>query len=173
MAKKFILIAGILMILGSVAVLFFRSPSLSPTGAQRDGEEDGGAISGELSKLPDTDISAGFPKGDTVEIGTPLGSVRTKNFYLRAVGGDEASVTILKKTEYFISYSTLDSGFWIAITSKDFSVNRALAERDFLETLGVTQSDACRLDVMVSVPYNVDPARAGQRYGLSFCPEGL
>lgn len=180
MPKKYIIIlvlAAALVVLGVSAYLSLRAPVVVPQGGNAEsGTAENEVLSPAASApewQPDPETAAGFPKGETIAIGTPSGSVVVKNFYPRIVGGEEESVVILKTPSYFVSYDTFDSSFWIALTAKPFSEARVLAEKDFLAMLGIGQDDACRLEVKVGVPYRADPSQAGKSTGLSFCPGRL
>lgn len=84
-------------------------------------------------------------------------------------GGD---VRFKETTSYSINYFPEDSGFIISISSPNIQVARDMAEKDFIQTLDISQADACKLTVSLAVPFSVNEKAAGINYGLSFCPNG-
>jgi hypothetical protein len=69
-----------------------------------------------------------------------------------------------------ILYSSTDGTFSISIEKKPLNVYREKASLYFLQLFKVTQLDACKLNVFVGIPAEVDRELAGQSLGLSFCP---
>lgn len=75
----------------------------------------------------------------------------------------------MKKQTYEITrVSSLDE-YAIVIYGSPFESARAEAEQAFLQKLGVTPEQACRLKVTISTPVFVNPEESKQTYGLSFC----
>lgn len=110
------------------------------------------------------------PEGEMIEIGTPKGAVRVKNFYPEKSDLDESgSIRIASGDGYFISYDTVASRFWIAVTGATFASVRSRAETDFVSRLGISQNDACNLDVSVGVPWSAANPLSGVDLPLSFC----
>ena len=66
-------------------------------------------------------------------------------------------------------YSENDGSFSIAIEKEPISINRKLASEYFLDLLKITTVEACKLKVLVGVPYGVNQGLSGQNLGLSFC----
>ncbi|MBU0732042.1 hypothetical protein KKC88_04140 [Patescibacteria group bacterium] len=86
----------------------------------------------------------------------------------------QKSVVFLEKAEYTMSYYPLPEPgeFIISISFPNPNVVRPQMEKDFLEAVGISETDACKLKVSANVPYAVNPDTAGIDYGLSFCPGG-
>lgn len=59
--------------------------------------------------------------------------------------------------------------FLISITASPFEQYRLRAEIDFLESLNISQREACSLDVVITTPARDNPEYAGKEYELSFC----
>ena len=127
---------------------------------------------GPIPVLPPTPPA---PKGDTIDIGTPQGTVTVKNFYRGAfmvING--TNDVVIKRTEgYDIVYLKINSSFLIQISEKPVPQETERAEKDFLEALGVSRVDACKLKVRIGVPLAVDSSYTNFDYGLSFCPGQL
>lgn len=110
---------------------------------------------------PSYTIADTFPKTETINIGTGNGAVEVKNFYKKIVDTEEGFVIMADNENYQISYDRSTSIFYI------YSINAVLlqsqAESELLNILGVSQQDACKLNVLVLQP--------GQTTGmrLSFC----
>lgn len=110
------------------------------------------------------------PSGETIDIGTSRGIVRVKNFYPEhGKVGEALSILLVAETGYRISYEIPGSRFWIAIQGAPFENIRSIAEAKLLTTLGVSQEDACKLDVLVGVPYDPANLLSGRSFPLSFC----
>lgn len=76
---------------------------------------------------------------------------------------------IVKTERYNLVYITVDQSFIISLFGEDFQVSRDVAEKEFLNKLGITKDQACQLRVSVGVR-STDMNIAGKEYGLSFCP---
>lgn len=127
------------------------------------------------TQLQNKENSLEFPKefGDKIFIKTDSGDVQINNIY--KVGGEvfEEGVTFKENPDYYISFSESDHSFSIAIVNPDdLRGSREKAEKEFIITLGITEKEACELDVKLGVPYSADVRLAEKNYGLSFCPDG-
>jgi hypothetical protein len=183
-AKKLILIIVIILILGVFSFWYFgrmaNTPAENSTGqlplveTGTPAENNGGAsISANTSSLAVPLVSV--PTGDTIAIGTSQGTVVMKNFYKNAaiVSADGSGALINDDHAYNISYSTYDSSFSISLLQTPVAVARTQAEAAFLQNLGISKEDACKLKVTVEVPIGVDPQNAGINLGLSFCNNAI
>ena len=116
-----------------------------------------------MSQLPvDYKIADTFPKTEAISIGTGNGSIEVKNFYKTLVDTEEGSIIMADNENYQISYERSNSVFYIYFRNADLS--QPQAEMDLLDILGISQQDACKLNVLVF--------QFGQSNGnsLSFCP---
>lgn len=105
------------------------------------------------------------------DLNTAQGMVHIKNFFADPSVVAEDDVVIIKKTsDYWFTYDPSNMSFWIAISNSSFEVTRRVAENDFLATLGVTEQDACKLDVSEGIPYSATNRISGVFMPLSFCP---
>jgi hypothetical protein len=114
------------------------------------------------------------PTGETITIGTPQGGVTVKNPYKGAaeVHPNWGALSVSTDT-YDMLYFSVDSSFLMTFKKMPFDQLRKVAEADFLERLGITREQACKLKVIEAVPYSVDPTLAGKSFGLSFCGIGV
>lgn len=107
-----------------------------------------------------------IPQGDTFE----LNGVKMNNFYTGVVQvGQIGEVAFINKQQYKAVYFPLEKGFLVIITSIPFEDNRKLAEDDFIKTLNISKSDACKLTVYITTPEAYNPNEAGTNFPLSFC----
>lgn len=167
-----IIVAILVIIAAAVAafVLFRGSPSPTPASSGNGGVPTSG-VSANFGGVPASQAMPDAPKGPTLTLGTPRGSVVVKNFYLLDPKIDSDGNALLAVTpNYFISYDTGNGSFWIAITSQPFSAWQVTAEAGFLGLLGITQKDACKLSVSEGIPYDTSNALSGRSFPLSFCP---
>jgi hypothetical protein len=109
----------------------------------------------------------GAPQGATFQIGTSQGVVTVNNFYTVPVIVDEEYLIFQNTDQYQINYNTEISQFYIYFSSQPSAALQAQVEGDFLTLLGVSQSDACKLNVGEGYPGNLP--YASQQQGLSFC----
>jgi hypothetical protein len=171
--RKSIIIISFILFIGAVIVglvAYFRRPQ-SPAALPPNGTV--ATTPTILPPLSPASIDAflkasNFPTGDTITLGTPKGGVVVKNFYKTIVDTEEGFVWIRDNDDYRISYNTADSNFYIDIFSQPFDMARKKAEKDFLDILDISQSDACKLKVVEFAP--ADEANlAGGNLRLSFC----
>lgn len=111
------------------------------------------------------------PTSERVTIGTPSGGVTVLNPYTNPhlVTPDKRIVIMVETEEYNLGYTSTDSSFGITILKTPVSEYKPKAEQAFLERLGITPEEACRLTVYVGVPVSIDEAQSGRNLGLEFC----
>lgn len=109
------------------------------------------------------------PQGPTFSIQTPRGIVQVNNFYASASDATSTIVTVTSTDEYNIIYHQENSSFLITLVNRPITTARTDAENAFLQVLGISKSDACRLYVAVGIPAWVDPDHGGEVGPLSFC----
>ena len=115
-----------------------------------------------VSQLPvDYKIADTFPKTETISIGTGNGSIEVKNFYKTLVDTEEGSIIMADNENYQISYERSTSVFYIHF--RNDAVSQSQAEADLLNVLGISQQDACKLNVLVFQSGLAEGSR------LSFC----
>ena len=115
-----------------------------------------------MSQLPvDYKIADTFPKTETISIGTGNGSIEVKNFYKTLVDTEEGSIIMADNENYQISYERSTSVFYIHF--RNDAVSQSQAEADLLNVLGISQQDACKLNVLVFQSGLAEGSR------LSFC----
>ncbi|HEY4489478.1 MAG TPA: hypothetical protein VJA87_03275, partial [Candidatus Paceibacterota bacterium] len=71
---------------------------------------------------------------------------------------------------FHIVYIAETSYFNVVINKEPIGENRRVAENYLISTLGINQSDMCRLVYTVSVPNHVNSSYSGTSLGFSFCP---
>lgn len=117
------------------------------------------------------------PPGTSFQIGTSQGTVTVHNFYKTAayITQDQQTVALVENDTYLIDYNRDDSGFiidFLSLSGSSLQTVRAQAEAAFLNQLGISQSDACKLTVNERVLDQNSPYD-GQLMGLSFCGPGI
>lgn len=114
------------------------------------------------------------PTQSQLDLATPRGTVTVNNFYLTAAEvSSNGDALVTTTAAYQIVYYRQDGSFLIHVLAMPFEASRQKAEAEFLEILGVSRADACRLEVTVGTSRDVDENRAGRMYGLSFCAFGV
>ena len=167
MKKNSIIFILFLLIAAAGVLYFFSHPKISSAQA--------GSPVLPASSIPDYLANASVvfgnnPTGTTLQIGTSQGTVTINNFYDSDPPVDASQYIVLKYTQYYlIDYDPTDSSFWIGVISIPFSVWQSTAEQDLLTTLGISQSDACKLAVTEGVIYDPTNPDDGMSFPLSFC----
>jgi hypothetical protein len=105
-------------------------------------------------------------------ITTQQGTVTATNFTAKAPYTYTGGATLESAVGYAISYDSVNKVFNIVITKSPVSKYRPIAEAKFLSDLGVSQTDACKLDVTLTTTYDAAPSLFNQNFGLSFCSNG-
>lgn len=82
---------------------------------------------------------------------------------------ETGEVFAVENEDYAIIYHKNDKSFLINILSSPFDLSRQKAEGAFLQTLGIDNTSACKLNVVVQTPFFANPDNAGIPYPLSFC----
>lgn len=116
-----------------------------------------------------------YTADDKIAIDTGQGTVYINDVLenpVRKVG--QKSVVFMETAEYTMSYFPLPEPgkFIISISVANPEIARPQMEKDFIGALGISEEEACKLDVSVNVPVAVNPDTAGVDFGLSFCPGG-
>lgn len=166
---KKIIIITIVVLLGvalALILIFGRGSQL--------GSGPGAGTTGTLPPVATSSFVYNPPTGPTFVLGTSRGNVVVNNFYNNAkeTSADHTSVLAQETDGYNITYYAPDSSFNVLITQTPFDTVRAQAEAAFLQLLGVSKADACKLNVKIGTMASVDPTHAGQNLGLSFCSGG-
>lgn len=158
MKFSYIVIAIVVVVLGFGGYLLLRSSKLA--NPNLGGEQAAGPQRPTIVTPLDPET---IPNGEKIVLGTARGSVAVNNFYKIAQGYDGAALVIRNTPEYQIIYAGEDSAFGIYITGASFESQRLIAESDFLATLGISQEQACSLNV------SEGGVSLGANFLLSFC----
>ncbi len=111
-------------------------------------------------------IPAGKTAVQTRQGNLPL---QVNDFTQKAVQKTNDVAVINTSASYKLVYFFKDQSFLITLLSPPLGQARNLAENDLLKQLGISQQQACQLNVSVRVPGDVDGAYSGKELGLSFC----
>lgn len=126
-------------------------------------------MSSEQFSTPGVPATFQIPAGETVQIGTPRGTVVVKNFYKNVVATDEEFFILQKIGNYVISYDTMHGNFTVEILGAPVNETRKAAEENLLNLLDITRADACKLKVIEGISRELDKNLADKSYPLSFC----
>ena len=162
MWRRALVIIGIPLVFLLVLLWFFffytpQNPSENPPSSESS------------STLPVVGTTS-TPQGATMSVQGKTGVVITKNFYSQAQQITPQNDALIAANDSFrILYYAADNSFVITLLKEPVGDAQQAAEMAFLSQLGISQSDACKLKVSVSVPAFVDENLAGQDLGLTFC----
>lgn len=96
--------------------------------------------------------------------------VSVNNFYKIKINTNPRGDTLFSQNiDYQIIYFSGEEQFLISIMGSPFEEKRALAESNFIQVLGISQEDACKLNVIINTPLFANPDESGVNYKLSFC----
>ncbi len=73
-------------------------------------------------------------------------------------------------TDFNIFYDSTGQYFLIALTQEPIGAARLAAQQFLLQTLGITEAQACALTYYLGTTVDVNPVYAGKNLGFSFCP---
>lgn len=130
-------------------------------------------------------LTAQIPTSDTFDIPTANGKVTVKNFYKTSGLTTESGAVEMRDDEYQIAFDGLNYyNFFIHLPfipdngdiPPGWDFRRSKAEQDFLQIIGISKTDACKLKVNVGfagVHNELAETYAGINFGLSFCPNSL
>jgi hypothetical protein len=175
MRNKFIILVIALIVVVVGVGIYLAVRNALQNGGSGGTQGTGGNLSPVVtSTLPDqaSTSTTSYPTGSTFQIGTGQGVVMVKNFYNTDayITADQQTVVLVQNDDYNIVYNRGDSGFIIVFRTVSGSLQKeqAAAEADFLAQLGVSNADACKLNVDEHV---IDKTSAdyGDAMGLSFC----
>lgn len=100
-----------------------------------------------------------------------INEVELENFYNNKKTDINARGDALIKDTgdaHIIFFNETES-FLISILESPFEVKRREAEQEFLETMSLTEEEACKLNVEITTPLFANPDEAGKIFRLSFC----
>lgn len=169
MNKKIVVILAIVAVgvVAFLAVLLFQNPAKNPSPAPNNGFDiDIG------TKVPVVNV----PKSDSIILNTAKGQVKVNNFIKAAKLIVNPSVYVENNSDYAIVYSQSTQDFLLDLFARNAGeavTIRAEAEAKFLSALGISESDACKLPVLVEIPFSYSEELSGKNYGLSFCPNSI
>jgi hypothetical protein len=166
--KKILLIFAVLIILLGI-VFWVVSMQLHPTTSpvQKPVEFPTSSTSPSngliLIKTPNSGVIAS--KNFLADPKTVADPVNTGYYYL-------GNNTFQDQTDvpYMIEYIASTQYFNIEILQEPLGKTRKDAEQYLLSKLGISESQLCSLDYMLSVPNSVSSLYAGTNLGFSFCP---
>lgn len=157
MKKKYLIIGGVVICLIFIGLrLLLASRGNTPGNANR------------LDKIDPTQL----PTADKVSVPGRIGDVQTNNFLRGAPEVSSQRVGIVDDPQSGIAYSPSDHTFYITISAVDaneFNQQRQSIEQQFLTKLGISQEQACQLQVVERTVPSPDPTVSDKEYGLSFC----
>ncbi len=156
---KILIIIAICFLLIFIVLIFVRKNS--------------GETPKEVTPIPSPTISFPTPFPTPSFPQTPeitISGVEVKNFYQNAEEySKQGDVQFSSIPQYNLVYLSKFNEFLVSILSSPFEDTRVIAEKDFIEKLGITELEACKLTVTVTTPKSVNPEFAGKKYRLSFC----
>ena len=164
MFKKLIIIIGIVVGVAAIVAIWLHFQNANSSSASN--------LSAPETPNPGKLPLPAVPSQNTVTIGTSQGNVAVNNFYKTVTSQDEEYVTFEQSSDYELLYDTEDSSFVVSILNGPIAQTVPEAEQAFLGAVGVSKSDACKLNVTVGIPAALAGTQFSEGLPLSFCPSG-
>lgn len=164
MQRYFIIVIVIVAGLSAAIYIFWRQ-----TNQPASFSIDGAQISPVSQRAVVPLEAALIPPEERLHLGTTRGTVITNNFYKTAEGFDGDALVFFSSPQYQLLYDIENSAFGIYIVGSELTKTRAAAEKEFLVQLGISQADACKLNVSVSVPRSTSAPPERETRSLSYC----
>lgn len=155
-AKKIIILAGLLLIIGIVGYTVTKKQTPTPQEL---------IDLGLPTSVPGAKID--IPTGDKLN----LDGNQVSNVYKSAKTINENGDVIFAESDKYqeIYHPQRNNFFLISIIGSPFEEARKEAETKFLESLEISAEEACKLNVAITTPRFANPNEAGTTYRLSFC----
>jgi hypothetical protein len=163
MKKLFYIIAGVFIVISIILIVFYKNKATTPQVSQPT------ETTVQIPSLPSESELASQGK---TGIAVKDGSVIINNPYKNATTVVSGNADVQKTSNYEIVYLATSKSFVISLSGSNLADSRNQAEQAFLDSLGVSKMDACKLTVSLGVAPEVNSAAAGKNYGLSFCSNG-
>jgi hypothetical protein len=169
MTKKLIhiLLITLLILVGVTIFARFFNGTNENTNEYTDLPENNGSYSDIVPYSEDTGFAILQKKGGYAQVRDFISDEDTYEFTPGTLVLGKAEG--LKGTEYEIFYFKEDGSITVSLLTEPLHTIRLLAEKELLESLGVSEETLCSFDVWVSVPREVSEIYSGRNLGLSFC----
>ena len=106
--------------------------------------------------------------GRDIKISNPAQSTNFADIGANVYVSDERQLG--RGVGFSMTYFAESNSFAIDISGKPTEEYRRKAGAYLLESLQITEAEACQLRVYLGVSHSVDPNLSGRNLGLSFCP---
>ncbi|MFA6193275.1 MAG: hypothetical protein WC726_00200 [Parcubacteria group bacterium] len=163
MKKILYIIAGVLIVISIILIIFYKNKTAAPQVSQP---------ATTAIQIPNLPSESELAKQGKTSIAVKDGGVVINNPYKNATTVVSGNADVQKTPNYEIVYLATSKSFVISLSGSNLADSRSQAEQAFLDSLGVSKTDACKLTVSLGVAPEVNKAAAGKNYGLSFCPNG-
>ena len=104
---------------------------------------------------------------------TTISSVKVKSFIPNPVSTSSDQSILFQSSNFDLIYFIKEQKFQIDLLALPLTTTREQAQQELLDYLQISQSDACKLNVLVKTSYSISPSYAGLNLGLGFCPNSV
>lgn len=163
MKKFFYIISGVLVVISIILIVFYKNKTAAPQGSQP---------ATTTVQVPSLPSESELAKQGKTGIAVKEGLVVINNPYKNATTVVSGNAEVQKTPNYEIVYLAGSKSFVISLSGSDLADSRSQAEQAFLDSLGISKTDACKITVSLGIAPEVNKTAAGKNYGLSFCPNG-
>ena len=161
MKKIIYIIPGILIIIAVILIMLNVYKKTSPETSQ--------PAPSKITSLPSSEDLA---KQGKVALPAGQESVVINDPYKESLKTISENAELRNTSDYEIVYLGKLKSFVITLYGENLNDSRIKAEQAFLESLGITKDEACKLNVNLAVAHEASESAAGKNYGLSFCSSG-
>jgi hypothetical protein len=170
--KKFLIIAGITIVIGLIALAFWlaNGNKTSTTSSENIGFPVANSVAQKTTIA--TTTNATTPTKDFLKDPATVKDPINPGYYYLGYHVNEGvpDPTATNTPPYIIEYISATQYFNIALLQEPIGTVRKEAEQFLMADLGISQKQMCQLNYMVSVPDNVNSQYSGINLGFSFCP---
>lgn len=96
-------------------------------------------------------------------------SIQVRDFQPDVQTTTESSQVITDTEQFDLVYFPAEQAFLISLESKPLAAARTAGQQSLLQHLNIIESEACKLNIEVKVPDDIDNSLSGRNLGLSFC----
>lgn len=172
MPKKYIFIAGLIILVVAGAITWFWYTSRSPLAPPEPAPGSSGSapvpvpIPGSSPSIPSNSFPVTTQSGGTLNVGNFTATSQP-------LPGERSNYVLETSDRFSIEYAGIDQSFSISLNQPPFRETQQAAETAFIQKLNIPKERACNLKVIVGIPSWASDAAVGINYGLSWCPFSL
>jgi hypothetical protein len=172
MSKIWVISIGAVILIGLILAFWLTAlKSQTPAANSPAGQNVELPVAGSVGPTTVTSTSIQGAKDFINDPATAKDPINPGYYYLGYhVNEGVPDPTATNNPPYIIEYISATQYFNIGLLSEPIGPVRLEAEQFLMNSLGISESQMCKLNYMISVPESVNSQFAGMNLGFSFCP---